>query len=367
MIKKMCNRLLASAEIRINGDRPWDIRVNDDKFYYAILKGSLGLGESYVEGLWDCEKIDETIFRLLGANVDRKTIRLDNAVTDLIGKTFNLQTRYLSKKVAKIHYDLGNDFYSAMLDPYMQYTCGYWENADNLNDAQTDKLDLICRKLMLQPGEKILEMGCGWGGFAKYAAEKYKCHVTAVNISEEQVKYAKEICKGLPVEIIHSDYRDIKGTFDKVVSIGMLEHVGYKNYKSFMKHTYECLKPGSIALVHSIGSNITSPATDPWLNKYIFPNSKLPSIKQVAEACEPYFVVEDFHNLSVSYDKTLMAWYNNFIEHWPQFENRYGKKFFRMWSYYLLICAGAFRVRRIQLWQIVFSKGCLEGGYKSIR
>lgn len=367
MLKNIYNRLFASADIRINGENPWDIKVHDDAFYFRILGGSLGLGESYVDGLWDCEKLDEMITRFIRAEIHNKAIRIDYTIGKLIGKLFNLQTKSRSKKVAEIHYDLGNDFYQKMLDPYMQYTCGYWAKADNLNDAQVDKLDLICRKLMLQPGERVLEMGCGWGGFAKYAAGKYGCHVTAVNISKEQVEYARDICKGLPVEIIHSDYRDVKGDFDKVASIGMLEHVGYKNYKPFMKHVHNRLKPGSIALIHSIGNDVTTPTTDPWLNKYIFPNSKLPSIKQVADASEPYLLLEDWHNLSVDYDKTLMAWYDNFIKHWPRFEDRYGNKFFRMWSYYLLICAGFFRARKTQLWQIVFSRGGVKGGYRSIR
>jgi len=367
MLKKKFEKLFKPADIKINGKRPWDITVHDDSFYTRLLLGSLGSGESYMEELWDCEKLDEMFYRLVQADVDSRTIRLDKIITNLAGKLVNLQTKSRSKKVAKIHYDLGNDFYATMLDPFMQYTCGYWAHADNLNDAQWNKLDLVCRKLQLQPKEKVLEMGCGWGGFAKFAAENYDCHVTAVNISKEQVAYARTFCKGLPVKIVHSDYRDVNGLFDKVVSIGMLEHVGYKNYEAFMKHVQSCLKPGSIALVHSIGNNTSSVSQDPWLDKYIFPGSKCPSIHQITEASEPYLIMEDLHNLSTDYDKTLMAWYHNFIEHWPQFESGYGKRFLRMWSYYLLFCAGLFRARKIQLWQIVFSHGGVEGGYRSIR
>ncbi len=367
MLKKKFEKLLKPADIKINGKRPWDITVHNDSFYSRLLLGSLGFGESYMEGLWDCEQLDSMFCRLVKSSVDSQTIRLDKILMDIAGKLVNLQTRSRSKKVAEIHYDLGNDFYRTMLDPYMQYTCGYWAHADTLSDAQRDKLDLVCRKLHLQPKEKVLEMGCGWGGFARFAAEHYGCHVTAVNISKEQVAYARTFCKGLPVKIVHSDYRDVKGQYDKVVSIGMLEHVGYKNYEAFTKHVFNCLKPGSIALIHSIGNNTSSVSQDPWLDKYIFPGSKCPSIRQIAEAGEPYLIMEDLHNFGTDYDRTLMAWYDNFIAHWPQFESTYGKRFFRMWSYYLLMCAGLFRARKTQLWQIVFSRGGVEGGYRSIR
>ncbi len=367
MLKKKIIYLLESADIEIDGSRPWDITVHDDSFYNRLILGSLGFGESYMEGLWDCERLDEMFYRLLGERIEAKSIRLDKIITDLAGALLNLQTKSRSKKVAEIHYDIGNDFYGALLDPCMQYTCGYWEDAENLNDAQENKLDLICRKLMLKPGEEVLEMGCGWGGFAKYAAANYGCHVTAVNISREQVGYAREYCKGLPVKIIHSDYRDVMGKFDKVVSIGMLEHVGFKNYETFMKHVHDNMKLDSIALIHSIGNNTSTISQDPWLDKYIFPGSKCPSMRQIAESSEQYLLMEDWHNLSTDYDKTLMAWYDNFITFWPRFEKQYGATFFRMWSYYLLLCAGLFRSRKTQLWQIVFSRGGVQGGYQSIR
>jgi cyclopropane-fatty-acyl-phospholipid synthase len=367
MLKNIYKYILSKVDIHINGSRSWDLRINNEKAYWHFLRGSLGLGESYMNGLWDCDRVDEMICRIVKSDISSKTVRIDLILAKIVGSIFNLQTKRLSKKVAEVHYDLGNDFYSSMLDPYMQYTCGYWASAKNLNQAQENKLDLICRKLMLQPSDRILELGCGWGGFAKFAAEKYGCHITSVNISREQVAYARDICKNLPVKVIHSDYRDVKGTFDKIVSIGMLEHVGYKNYRSFFHQIKNSLKKGSIALIHSIGSNTTSTAMDPWLDKYIFPGSKLPSLKQLACASEPYLIVEDIHNLSVDYDYTLMSWYKNFKKSWPEFEKRYGNRFYRMWTYYLLVCAGLFRARKTQLWQIVFSNGGLEGGYRSIR
>ena len=367
MVKNIFKHILAKVDVHINGSRAWDLKINDEKAYWHFLKGSLGLGESYMKGLWDCDKLDEMIYRIVKSKVDSQTFRIDVILGKIIGRLFNLQTKRLSQKVAKVHYDIGNDFYASMLDPYMQYTCGYWANAQNLNQAQEHKLDLICRKLMLQPNEKVLELGCGWGGFAKFAAEQYGCHVTSVNISREQVAYARNLCKHLPVKIIHSDYRDIKGTFDKIVSVGMLEHVGYKNYRSFSMQVQNCLKKGSIALIHTIGSNLSTVTTDPWIDKYIFPGSKCPSLRQLLGASEEYLIVEDIHNLSVDYDYTLMAWYENFNKSWPRFEKKYGHRFYRMWKYYLLLCAAVFRARKTQLWQIIFSHNGLEGGYRSIR
>ena len=279
----------------------------------------------------------------------------------------NMQTQGRSKRVAQRHYNLGNAFYADMLDPGMHYTCAYWEDATTLEEAQKAKCELICRKLMLEPGESVLELGCGWGGFAEYAARNYGCRVTAYNIAEQQVEYARERCKDLNVEIILDDYRAARGRYDKVVSIGMLEHVGPKNYRTVMRIAESCLKDNGLFLAHMIGRNTTHIATDPWFDKYIFPGGVIPSIKKLAEAAEGLFVVEHFHNFGQYYDDTLMAWYANFRENWHRHAHAYGERFFRMWSYYLLSCAGAFRSRRNHLWHWVFSKRGLSGGYRAFR
>jgi len=285
----------------------------------------------------------------------------------LKAKLINEQTKERSLIVGEQHYDLGNDLYELMLDNYMIYSCGYWKNATNLNEAQEAKLDLICRKLRLKPGMTVLDIGCGWGGFAKYAAEHYDVKVTGVTISKEQAKYAQEFCKGLPVTILVKDYRDVKEAFDRVVSIGMFEHVGYKNYREFMEVSNHCLKDNGLSLLHTIGSNTTVTSGDPWILKYIFPNSMLPSICQIANAFEGLFIMEDWHNFGADYDKTLMAWHERFTKNWDKVKEKYGERFYRMWNYYLLSCAALFRARQAQLWQIVLSKKGVPGGYKSIR
>ncbi len=357
--------ILEEADIRVDGDRPWDIRVHDERFFTAVAaRGSLGLGEAYMDGWWDVDALDAFFCRLLKSRRRAGVSSLGELSARLASNVFNLQTRARSLAVAEIHYDIGNAFYEAMLDPYMQYTCAWWKAAQTLEEAQWAKLDMICQKLELQPGDTVLELGCGWGGFARFAAERYGCQVTACNISKEQVAFARQSTAGLPVEVIHGDYRDVTGRFDKIVSIGMTEHVGHKNYRQFYELQRGWLKNDGLILQHTIGSDITKTTTDPWIDRYIFPGGLVPSLPQLSEAWEQKLVLEDLHNLGADYDLTLMAWHRNFQAAWPRFEAQYGERFYRMWSYYLLSCAGAFRARTIQLWQFVFSKDGLPGGYR---
>ena len=369
LYKKKAEKLLSKADIKINGPHTWDIQVHDERLYRRIFSGgTLAAGEAYMDGWWDVKDLDVFFTRLFNAQVQRELVSFATIKLYLSATVLNMQSRSGSQKVAKEHYDLGNDFYHDMLDPdYMQYTCGYWKNAKNLNQAQKNKLDLVCKKLKLKKGEKVLELGCGWGGFAKYAAEKYGVEVTSYNISKEQVEYARKITKGLPVKIVHADYRDASGLYDKVVSIGMCEHIGYKNYRKFMKLAYSCLKPGGLFLCHTIATNKSVKNTDPWINKYIFPNSMLPSAVQLTNAFEGLFVLEDWHNFGPDYDKTLLAWDANFRKNWHKYKAQYGERFYRMWRFYLMTSAGQFRARKIQLWQIVLSKGGVPGGYESVR
>lgn len=368
-------KLLDIAQVNINGSQPWDITVHNPNTYQRIWTNpSLGSGESYMDGWWDCHKLDELFFRITRYLDPKNIYKLSDFVKVIVKHLLiNEQSLFRAKRVAKKHYDLDNHLYRLMLGESMGYTCGYWKNAENLDQAQLNKYDLICKKLELEPGENVLELGCGWGGFAKYAAENYQVNMTSVNISTEQMKYAHEICKGLPVKLFTTDYRNLAIynpnhiKFDKVVSIGMCEHVGHKNYCKFIKIAHDNLKEDGLFLMHTIGKNRTMSFADPWIRKYIFPNGMLPSIKQIAQAMEPYFVLEDLHNFGADYDKTLMAWYKNFEKHWSELKSSYDERFYRMWKYYLLACAGGFRSRSMQLWQFIMSpKGKLHG-YSSIR
>lgn len=269
-------------------------------------------------------------------------------------------------EVGEKHYDIGNDLYEAMLDSRMTYTCGYWKDAHNLEEAQEAKLDLVCKKLGLKPGHRILDVGCGWGSFLKYASERYGVRGVGITVSKEQAALARERCKGLPIEIRLQDYRDTEGTYDHIASLGMFEHVGPKNYRAYFSKIKTLLKDGGLFLLHTIGSDITAPV-DPWIEKYIFPNSQIPSLRQVADALEGLFIMEDWHNFGADYDTTLMAWFSRFDAHWEEFKHRYDERFYRMWKYYLLVSAASFRARKNQLWQIVLSPQGVPGGYTSIR
>jgi cyclopropane-fatty-acyl-phospholipid synthase len=351
-------QLLARADIRIGGARSWDIHIHNPRTFSRILaQGSLGLGESYMEGWWDCGAIDEFFVRILKA---RKGFhpRLNPGLIlfTLKARLLNRQTRFESMSRGKRHYEIGNDLYRLMLDKRMVYSCGYWKNARDLDEAQEAKLDLTCRKLGLAPGMRILDIGCGWGGFARFAAERYGVQVTGITVAQSQVELAREHCRGLPVEIRLEDYRDINGEFDRIVSLGMFEHVGYRNYPEYMRVAHRCLKDEGLFLLHTIGSNRSETVIDAWMDKYIFPNATLPSIAQIGKAVESFFVMEDWHNLSTDYDLTLSAWHANFERHWPELSRNYDETFHRMWRYYLMLCAAVFRVRKQQLWQIVLSR-----------
>lgn len=296
--------LIDNTGIRINGSNPWDIEVNDERLFDRVLQHkNLGLGEAYMDGWWECRQLDEFICRILKSDLDI-TLRdsLPLLIPFLMALVLNRQSKTRSRIIAERHYDPGNDLFMAFLDPYMQYSCAYFDDTDDLARAQRNKLDLICRKLHLQPHDRVLDIECGWGGFAKYAALHDGCDVTAVNISDEQMRVAREFCKGLPIEIIATDYRELRGTYDKIVSVGMFEHVGYKNYRTFMEAARRCLKDGGIFLLHTIGGNASHIKCDPWINAYIFPNAMIPSIAQIGQALEGLFVMEDWHNLSPHYD-----------------------------------------------------------------
>jgi cyclopropane-fatty-acyl-phospholipid synthase len=332
-----------------------------------MAQGALGLGESYMDGWWDCERLDEFFYRILVSELDRKVKPWRDARRVLRARLLNLQKPSRAYRIGRDHYDVGNDLFRYMLDERMIYSCGYWRDATTLDEAQEAKLDLVCRKLGMRPGMRVLDIGCGWGGTAKFAAERYEVSVLGVTVSEEQVKYAKELCDGLDVDIRLQDYREIDGKFDCVLSLGMFEHVGYKNYDLFMRVVREHLVDDGLFLLHTIASNRSVTKANPWTARYIFPNSMLPSAKQISAAIEEKFVLEDWHSFGADYDRTLIEWHRNFEEHWPLLKDVYGERFYRMWRYYLLSCAGGFRSRKTQLWQLVLSPHGVTGGYRARR
>lgn len=350
--------LLSDAGITLGGERPHDIRVRDDRFYRRILSdGSLGLGESYVEGWWESDAPDETLRRILEAGIAERASRSPRAVAlAVLARVLNLQDRRRARRNARDHYERGLDLFRAMLDRRMVYSCAYWKSASTLDEAQEAKLDLVCRKVGLREGRTLLDIGCGWGSLARYAADRYGAEVVGITISAEQAEVASERCRKLPVEIRVQDYRDVSGEFDAVVSIGMFEHVGPRNHDAYMDAVDRCLAPGGVSLLHTIGGNQATRHIDPWMDRYVFPGANLPTLAEIAEAASGRFVVEDVHNLGPDYDRTLMAWHRNFEDAWPRLGDRYDERFHRLWRYYLLSCAGAFRARHVQVFQVVLTR-----------
>jgi cyclopropane-fatty-acyl-phospholipid synthase len=367
-LRKKVEYLLSIADVEINGTRPWDLQVHNNKFYHRVLaSGSLGLGESYMDGWWDCDALDEFFNKVLRANLGPKVKSWTDVIDSFRATLINLQKPARAFQVGQRHYDIGNDLYEKMLGNLLIYSCGYWKDAATLDEAQEAKLDLCCRKLAIKPGMRVLDVGCGWGDTAKFIAERYKAEVVGITISKEQARFAEKRCEGLPVEIRLQDYRKLQGKYDRILSIGMFEHVGYKNYTRFMRVVRDRLQPDGIFLLHTIGSNYSVNSIDPWINKYIFPNAMLPSKRQICNAIECRFVLEDWHNFGADYDTTLMHWFKNFHSHWHTLKQNYDSGFYRMWKYYLLACAGSFRARRHQVWQLVLSPRGIPGGYRAPR
>lgn len=350
--------LFELAGITIGGTQPGDIRVHDARFYERVIRdASVGFGESYMEEWWETDALDVTIDKIMRANLKQKiTGSWRMRALTLKAVLLNLQAKARSGASVEAHYDIGNDLYTRMLDPRMVYTCAYWKDATTLTEAQEAKLDLVCRKAGLEPGMRVLDLGCGWGGFASWAAEKYGCTVLGVTLSKDQVSLGNQLWRHLPVELRLCDYRDVQGTFDRVVSIGMMEHVGPKNHRDMMRTIDRCLASDGVAVVHTIANNRSLRHGTPFIEKYIFPNAVAPSLAQIGRAVEGLFVVEDLHNIGPDYDPTLMAWWENFDRTYSEIADRYDRKFYLMWKFYLLAAAGASRSRDGQLYQFVLSK-----------
>ena len=366
--RRRVESLLALAGVSVDGTAPSDLRVHDPRLYSRVLAhGSLGLGEAYMDGWWDTDDLDGFLFKVVGARLDERVGGVEDAWLFVKARLLNLQRGRRAYVVGERHYDLGNDLFEAMLGKRLVYSCGYWQDAADLDAAQEAKLDLVFRKLDLQPGMRVLDIGCGWGEALKRAAERHGVSGVGITVSHEQAAFACELCRGLPIEIRVQDYRDVSEAFDRVLSIGMFEHVGVKNYRKYFEVARRCTRDDGLFLLHCIGSNISSNHADPWIAKYIFPNSMVPSAEQIANCVEGVFVTEDWHNFGADYDRTLMAWRDNFDAAWPKLADKYAERFRRMWRYYLSGSAAVFRARRNQLWQLVLSPHGVPGGYRAPR
>jgi cyclopropane-fatty-acyl-phospholipid synthase len=369
ILKKVVQEILSSADVTLDGDMPPDIRVKDERFYQRVLRdGSLGLGESYMDGWWECGCLDEFFLKLMPIQPEDRIKKNWRLLPRIFAEVIlNPGRKTKAFQIGERHYDIGNELFRSMLDKRMVYSCAYWNNCATLDDAQEFKLDLICRKLRLNPGNRILDIGCGWGSFAKFATENYGVEVVGITVSKEQVQLGRQLCRGLPVEIRLQDYRDVDEKFDHIVSVGMFEHVGYRNYRTYMEKVNDCLENNGLFLLHTIGDVTSHITVDPWIARYIFPNSLVPSMKQISSSIDGLFIVEDVHNIGFHYYETLMTWFRNFDANWERLKGLYDERFYRMWKYYLLSCAGTFKARCLQVWQIILSKKGVPSGYAPVR
>jgi cyclopropane-fatty-acyl-phospholipid synthase len=355
-IRKYVERLLEECGVQVGGSAPYDIQIRNEEFYARVLvNGSLGLGESYMDGWWDVRELDGLIYRLLVARLDERVRSWRDGLAYCLGTLLNRQRGRRSFEVGRRHYDVGNDLYAAMLDPRMIYSCGYWNDAETLEQAQEAKLELVFHKLGLQQGQHVLDVGCGWGGALKLAAERHGVHGTGVTVSGEQAEFARRVNEGLPVCILLRDYRTVNETFDHIYSIGMFEHVGVKNYRTYMQTVRRCLRDEGLFLLHTIGSPQSSNHTDPWIEKYIFPNSMVPSQRQIVAAADGLFLIQGWQRIGTHYERTLLTWRDNFERHWSRLQSTRDERFYRMWRFYLSASAATFRARKLDVWQVLLA------------
>lgn len=367
--KQFVTELMDMADIKEGGKRPQDITIHDDRWYVRTMRhGILGLGESYMDGWWDSNDLYASFSAAINARIEERLKPSAKMVmAGVEASLMNRQTKSKARRNAEHHYNIGNDLYELMLDRRMVYSCGYWKNTKSLDKAQEQKLDLICKKLGLKKDMTVLDIGCGWGAFLEYAARNYGIKGVGVTPAGEQVKLARERLKGLNVKILQRDYRDVSGKFDRIVSVGSFEHIGYKNYRTFFEICDEHLKPGGMMLHHTIGGNVDGVKADPWIEKYIFPGGNIPGLGQIVKAIEGRFMIEDLHNFGPDYAKTLLAWHKNFVKQYPKIKDRYDERFYRMWEFYLLMCAAGFHERNMHLWQIVMRRQEPSDTYQGIR
>ena len=363
-------QLLASADIHLNGSRPWDIQIKYPQTLQRLLSlGGFALGESYMDGWWECQAIDLMVERAMRAGLQEKL-----ATPRAWWESFKVRMRPRdgvgqSRIVGRMHYAVGNQVFQAMLDPYMAHSCAYWvEGAQTLEEAQIAKLEMVCRKLQLRPGMRVLDMGCGWGSFMRYAAEHYGVTVLGLSNVPHQIELGKTLARHLPVQFELSDYAqfntDGKSKFDRIVSIGTFEQLGQAHVAAFFETAKGCLKDDGWMLLQTQGKSNRQRLLDAWNDKYIYPQGYLPRLDEVTQASEAHFVVEDVHNIGADHDRTLLHWHQRFEMAWPQLRLSHDERFYRMWRFHLLSSAASFRTRHHQMWQLVLSPKGLHKVYR---
>ena len=364
MINKVVTHLFERAGLQIGGSKANNVVVHDDRFFKEVLlKGSIGLGDSYVEGTWDASSVDDVVFALIKSGVYNSILsQIYDTVGSVARRIQNLQDRIGSYQVIDEHYDLDYNLFLAFLDRYNQYTCGYFERTDDLDQAQENKLELICNKLNLREGDKVLDIGGGWGGLALYMTERFDVDVSIITLSRQQANHARKMCEGRKVKVHVCDYRDIpllfsSSSFDKVAAVGILEHIGHKNYRQFMKVVNHALIPEGRCLFQTLYSPANRILSNPWVRKHIFPNHELPPQNTIKSAASKYFQPADkvaFQDLTPHYVKTLLAWNERLNKAIDDKKINLEPKEHRKWNFYFLSCAGALRAEHMRVGQFVY-------------
>ncbi len=334
---------------------PVTLKILDKKLHLKLLiNPDLYFGEAYTDGSLKIENGTLTEFlEIAFKNIGRGEINTFGYILKKIKGSYRYLTNFnfakQSKKNIAHHYDLSDDLYNLFLDSKRQYSCGYFKNENNsLEEAQTNKINHIIKKLNLKPNQKVLDIGSGWGFLALEIAKQSKCEVTGITLSENQLKYSNDMAKEQnlenQVQFKLLDYRYLKEKFDRVVSVGMFEHVGRKFYKTFFRQVNNLLKNDGLALIHTIGSANGPRDPQPWISKYIFPGGYTPSMSEVAGPIEKSgLVVSDLEVLRMHYSHTLRKWKENCIENKSKIIGMFDERFFRMWEFYLTSCEMAFK------------------------
>ena len=349
------------------------IAVHDERFFErALLAGDVGVGESYMDGHWSTPDL-VAVVRVAVRNLDQvdgsnRIFTLLRRLADLLEHRERRNTQTGSRRNIAYHYDLGNDFYRLFLDRSLAYSCAYYENADDtLEQAQIRKFDRVCRKLQLEPQDHVLEIGTGWGGFAAYAAETYGCRVTTTTISQQQHNCAREVFSrsraGERIQLLLEDYRNLRGEYDKIVSIEMFEAVGFEHYDDYFRACDRLLKPNGSMLLQTItileAKFQQYRKQSDWIKKHIFPGAELASVIEIQRSLARTTRMQLFHmeDIGKHYALTLHEWRRRFLEHLSEVRQlEFDDRFVRMWDYYLAYCEGGFRERYISDVQLVLAK-----------
>jgi cyclopropane-fatty-acyl-phospholipid synthase len=347
---------------------PIEMKLKDKSLHYKLyLYPDLYFGEAYTTGSLHFVKGTLTEFLNLALeNIGRTKINKFNEILNSLKGSYRFLTNFNFIKNSKVnvahHYDVSDDLYFLFLDPLKQYSCGYFKNkTDSLEQAQVNKINHIAKKLDLSPNQKVLDIGCGWGNLAIEIAKQHKCHITGITLSENQYKFAsnkvEELNLSNQVEIRLIDYREIKEKYDRIVSVGMFEHVGRKFYNSFFEHISNLLNNKGVALLHTIGSVDAPRDPQPWITKYIFPGGYTPSLSQIARPIEKSgLIISDLEILKIHYAHTLRHWKERFTQNKDKVLDMFDEHFFRMYEFYLTSCEAAFKFGDQVVYQIQLSK-----------